>query len=143
MKLGQTIVKDKNLYDDFFLKNPWCMACGINEGDARFYCWPGLSRHHICKFRRDDSWCNLLVLCRVCHDRAEGLLKPKLSVRSCLMLKKVRDGGNFDLARCVELLGWKAVELEPVPDICERAYRMRRPWDEGRFCKEGGERAER
>jgi len=33
--------------------------------------WPGISTHHICKFRRSDEACNLIRLCQTCHDRAE------------------------------------------------------------------------
>lgn len=99
-------------------KKPYrCQACHGKPD------WPGLAVHHLVRFRRDDSPCNLLLLCRRCHaaqheDNHAGNAH-RLTLGMLLSVKQLEDPGEFDLERLAELYGGP-VELEALPGwLCD------------------------
>jgi hypothetical protein len=120
-------VRDREAYDDYLRRHPYCQFCGVPAGRAP---WPGLSRHHVVKFRRSDERCNLLVGCQRDHDLAElravrvgGVLLPKLTLGVCLSVKRERDPANWDPARLAELFGRALPDPEPIPEFLRREWR--------------------
>lgn len=122
-------VKNKKLYDQFYLDHPYCMACGVPGSKAanQVHCGGvGLSRHHICKFGRSDEVCNIIVLCYRDHCLAEGLLIrdmdkqarelfPKLTLAIMLTIKIERYPDQCDPVRLEELYGSRLPDPEPIP----------------------------
>jgi hypothetical protein len=136
-------VRDRQFYAAWALRHDHCQACGIPASRAAFCRWPGLSRHHVVKFKRSDEGCNLLMLCQRCHDLAElrtvregGVRLPTLSLAVCLTVKKNREPSEYDHERLRELYGRPLPDLLPVPPVIEAEYRRWRPgavlqWDRG------------
>lgn len=129
-------VDDPVLYADWAALRPWCQACGIGSREAVRLRWPGLSRHHVVKAGRSDEPTNLLMLCRRCHDLAEGLsvrehdvLLPTLRLGVCLTLKALRDPQEYDPERLARLLHRPLPPLLPVPRAIASEYHRRRPWE--------------
>lgn len=127
-------VDDADFYAAWALAHRFCQSCGIPQLQAYRLHWPGLSRHHIIKFKRSDEACNLLMLCQQCHDLAEmrairvdGVLLPRLTIGICLMIKKVREPEAWDPVRLEELFGRRLPDLEPIPDFAEESYRLWKP----------------
>jgi hypothetical protein len=124
-----------SFYREWAINHPYCMACGDGEPP-----WPGLSTHHLVKSGRSHEAANLLRLCGVCHDLAEGgrvreggELLPQLTLAVCLTLKMVRDGEAWDAKRLRQLRGMNLPVPAEVPAAVERMYRGNRPFDRGRF----------
>jgi hypothetical protein len=137
-KIG--IVKDPEFYAEWALSHDHCQACGIPAREAAFQRWPGLSTHHMVKFKRSDEACNLLRLCKRCHDLAEGLtirergvLYPTLRLPVCLTLKLSREPGDFDAERLRVLYGRPLPDMQPVPEVIEAEFRRWRPWEPPAF----------
>lgn len=133
-------VKDKIFYRQWAEEHDHCQACGIDAQRAVFERWPGLSTHHIVKFRRSDERCNLLRLCQRCHDLAEGrqirvggLLLPHLTLAVCLGLKLCREPQDMSLERLEELYGRRLPDPGEIPEVIEREYRLHRPHDVFRY----------
>mgnify|MGYP001599401743 CR=1 FL=1 len=89
-------------------------------------CWAqcGLSVHHLAKPGRDDGVENLLCLCIVCHQAAEGVVVNRMGVRvpvlalgMCLTLKRESDPKNWKPERLEILFGQRLPDLEPRPEL--------------------------
>lgn len=129
-------VRDPEMYRAWALEHPWCQACGIDAASAHAERWPGLSTHHIVKAGRSDERCNLLRLCKRCHDLAElltvkggdGRELPRLTLAVCLAVKRDRDPGDWAPGRLAELRYPMALPAPaPVPAFLEEEYRRRLP----------------
>jgi hypothetical protein len=123
--------RDTEFYRAWGLAHTHCQACGIPAASARVWRWPGLSRHHIVKFKRSHEECNLLMLCQRCHDLAEGLtvkqdgiLLPTLPLAVCLSIKAIREPLQFNPARLQELYGRALPSRLPIPGVFEMEYRQ-------------------
>lgn len=117
-------IKDAEGYAEFLRTFPFCMCCHVPMQWAPY---PGLSRHHIIKFKRSDDWCNLVVCCDRDHSLAElhtiregGVALPKLTLGIMLTIKKEADPDNWNPERLEELRGQPLPELEPIPDFLLR-----------------------
>jgi hypothetical protein len=122
------VVVDPVFYKDWSNARPYCMACGI---PARKMPFPGASVHHIVKFRRSDEPTNLLKMCGVCHDSAEGIERigpfgipwPLLPLGVCLSIKAAREPADFDIDRLRVLYGFGLPEMLPIPPEVEASWR--------------------
>lgn len=114
-------IKNPKLYTQWNKEHTHCQCCGVSSSMA---VWPGLTTHHIIKSGRSDEPTNLLRLCPLCHDAAEGLshkrdgvILPGLPVAICLRIKREREPGCYDAVRLAELRGSNLPQEEDIPDI--------------------------
>ncbi len=104
-------IKDARGYALWNLRQRHCAACGIPKAVADSRYGFALTTHHIVKSGRSDEPGNLLRLCWRCHQCAEnqpqltaGIVYPILTLANCLWLKRLRNPGEFDIARVRVLL---------------------------------------
>ena len=119
--------KSEAYYKAWGRRHDYCQACGQPEGRV---C---LETHHLIKSGRAHEGCNLLRVCRRCHNLAEGLdvreggvILPKLSLGASLTLKRFREPEEWNPDRLRELRLSNIPDLEPVPFHFERDYRWNR-----------------
>lgn len=94
------------------VKNPQLLSDFANE-QAGKPCWLCQSRpwtdlaHLVGGAGRSDERCNLLVLCRECHERNHFCGGARrIHLGHLLFLKHARDPDYYDLARVLALRGW-------------------------------------
>lgn len=140
---GEKPCKDQRFYKSWSESRTSCAACGISKVSAEKYRWPGLETHHIVKPGRSHEACNLIRLCRRCHQLAEGnditgtiggveYIWDRLSIENVIWLKLLSEPKDVDLMRLSQLLGRyveKPVHFDHIV-ITEKRFRMlRRPID--------------
>lgn len=128
-------VKDAKMYAEWNREHDRCMTCGRDEVEAARECWPGLTTHHIEKFKRSDERCNLIRLCTRCHNIAEGHLileqgtrLPPLTMGVILWVKRRLEPADHCPERLTVLRGRPLPEEKPIPEF----YLM----EMERFCPE-------
>lgn len=121
-------------YDDWYHKGQLqgCWCCGSFSR--------GIDRHHIVKPLRSWDIANLALLCRMCHQAAEGcpptvqiarepVKWPKLTMSHVLWLKRERDPDNYNRHRLEELYGKRLPRAARPPEVLlEMRERRRRAW---------------
>lgn len=122
--------KDEDFYRTWSIDHDFCQACGIPAAQAAILRWPGLSTHHICKFKRSHEACNLLRCCQRDHDLAEGKVirvdgvpLPKLTLGIILTIKFTREPEEWDGDRLRALFGRELPECEAIPQFLVDEYR--------------------
>lgn len=117
-------LKDEVAYGTWALQNRFCWACGIpyyKAGQVNRQ----LSTHHIIKSGRSDEFCNLMRLCRRCHDSAEGQEFPnwtQLELGIALSIKKAMDPHAWNPERMAELYHKELPDLIPIPAEYDREF---------------------
>lgn len=114
-------VKDPEFRRQWSIEHDHCQVCWVSPRDLPF-CW--LETHHLARPGRSDEACNLLRLCKCCHDRRHVVYgEEELTDGVLLEVKRLAEPDDWDPARLAKL--WFSARakpeaitemLEPIPE---------------------------